>query len=49
MITDCKLLTHIKGAATIRKYNKKYNKKCKVNLLFEYNYIVKYSRITLKL
>jgi hypothetical protein len=44
-LSNCKLLTHIKGAATIRKYNEK----CKVNLPFEYNYIVKYSRIILEL
>ena len=44
-LSDCDLLTHIKGPSTIRKYDEK----CKVNLAFEYNYIVKYSKITFEL
>jgi len=44
-LSNCELLTHIKGAATIRKYDEK----CKVNLPIEYNYIVRYSRLTLEL
>lgn len=44
-LNDCELLTHIKGAATIRKYNEN----CKVNLPIEYSYIVRYSRITVEL
>ena len=38
---DCELLTHIKGASTIRKYNEK----CLLNLPLEYEYISKYSKI----
>jgi len=41
----CDLLTHIKGAATIRKYDEK----CRVNLAVEYSYIVRYSRVTFEL
>ena len=41
----CELLTHIKGAATIRKYNEK----CRVDLAVEYSYIVRYSKITSEL
>ena len=41
-LTDCNLLTHIKGAATIRRYDEK----CKVNLPVEYTYIVRYSKVT---
>lgn len=44
-LSDCDLLTHIKGAATIRKYDEK----CRVNLAVEYSYIVRYSRITFEL
>jgi len=44
-LSNCDLLTHIKGATTIRKYNEK----CMVNLALEYNYIVKYSRVTFEL
>jgi hypothetical protein len=44
-LDDCELLTHIKGAATIRKYNEK----CSVNLPLEYNYIVRYSKVTFEL
>jgi len=44
-LINCELLTHIKGAATIRKYDEK----CIVNLPIEYSYIVKYSRVTLQL
>ena len=39
------LLTHIKGAATIRKYNEK----CRVVLAVEYSYIVRYCKITIEL
>ena len=42
---DCELLTHIKSAKTIRKYNEK----CRVNLAVEYSYIVRYSRVTFEL
>jgi hypothetical protein len=44
-LCECKLLTHIKSPSTIRKYDEK----CKVNLALEYNYIVRYSKITLEL
>jgi hypothetical protein len=44
-ITSCNMLTHIKGAATIRKYNEN----CKVNLAVEYSSITKYSRVTCEL
>lgn len=44
-LNDCDLLTHIKGAATIRKYNEK----CRVNLPVEYSYIVRYSKVTFEL
>ena len=44
-LSNCELLTYIKGASTIRKYDDK----CKVNLALEYSYIVKYSKITMKL
>ena len=44
-LSNCELLTHIKGSATIRKYDEK----CRVNLPVEYSYIVKYSKVTLKL
>lgn len=44
-LSDCELLTHIKGPATIRKYDEK----CRVNLAIEYSYIVRYSRITFEL
>ena len=44
-LNDCELLTHIKGAATIRKYDEK----CRVNLAVEYSYIVRYSKVTIKL
>jgi hypothetical protein len=44
-LNDCELLTHIKGAATIRKYDEK----CRVNLPVEYSYIVRYSKVTFKL
>ena len=45
-LNDCELLTHIKGAATIRKYDEE---KCRVNLAVEYSYIVRYSRVTFEL
>ena len=44
-LNDCELLTHIKGALTIRKYDNK----CKVNLAVEYSYIVRYSKVTFEL
>ena len=44
-LNDCELLTHIKGAATIRKYDEK----CRVNLAVEYSYIVRYSRVAFEL
>jgi hypothetical protein len=44
-LSDCELLTHIKGPATIRKYDQK----CRVNLAVEYSYIVRYSRVTFEL
>lgn len=44
-LADCELLTHIKGPATIRKYDEK----CRVNLAVEYSYIVRYSRVTFEL
>ena len=45
-LNNCELLTHIKGVASIRKYDEE---KCMINLPIEYNYIVKYSKITLEL
>ena len=44
-LSDCELLTHIKGPTTIRKYDEK----CRVNLAVEYSYIVRYSRVTFEL
>lgn len=44
-LNDCELLTHIKGVSPIRKYDEK----CRVNLPIEYSYIVRYSKVTLKL
>ena len=44
-LSDCELLTHIKGASTIRKYDDK----CRVNLPIEYNNIVRYGRMTFEL
>jgi len=44
-LDNCELLTHIKGAKTIRKYNEK----CRVHLPVEYSYIERYSRVTFKL
>ena len=44
-LCECELLTHIKSPSTIRKYDEK----CKVDLALEYNYIVRYSKITLEL
>ena len=41
MLTHCELLTHIKGAVVIRKYNEK----CRVNLAVEYSYISRYGRV----
>jgi hypothetical protein len=39
----CELLTHIKGASTIRKYDDK----CRVILPVEYSNIVRYSKVSL--
>jgi predicted secreted protein len=44
-VSNCDMLTHIKGAATIRKYDEK----CRVELAVEYSYIVRYSKITFEL
>ena len=44
-LSDCEILTHIKGAATIRKYDDN----TRVNLAIENNHIVRYSRITFEL
>jgi hypothetical protein len=44
-LSNCELLTNIKSAKTIRKYNDK----CSINLPEEYNYIIRYSKITLDL
>ena len=44
-LEGCDMLTHIKGAATIRKYDEK----CKVDLAVEYSYIARYSKITFEL
>jgi hypothetical protein len=44
-LESCDLLTHIKGASTIRKYDEK----CRVNLPVEFSYIERYSKITLEL
>ena len=44
-LSDCEILTHIKGAATIRKYDDN----TRVNLAIEYSNIVRYSRITFEL
>jgi hypothetical protein len=44
-LTECELFTNIKGPSTIRKYDDK----CEVNLALEYNNIVRYSKVTLKM
>ena len=44
-VSDCELLTHIKGTSTIRIYNAK----CLVDLACEYTYISKYSKVSLTL
>lgn len=44
-LSDCELLTHIKGPATIIKYNEK----CRVNLAVEYSCIMRYSKVTFEL
>lgn len=41
VLNDCNLLTYIKGPCTIRKYDEK----CKVNLVEEYVYIMRYRKI----
>ena len=42
-LTECDLLTGIKGAATVRIYKEE---KCDVNLPAEYQHILRYSKIT---
>jgi hypothetical protein len=44
-LSDCDLLSHIKGPTTIRKYDEK----CRVNLAVEYSYIARYSNVTFEL
>ena len=44
----CKILSHIKNQSSITKYNKS-TENCKVDLLAEYAYIVKYSKITFEM
>ena len=44
-LTECEMLTHIKGAGGVRLYNEK----CRVNLPVEYSSIVRYSKVVLKL
>lgn len=39
------MTTHIKGPATIRKYNEK----CRVNLAVEYSCIMRYSKLSFEL
>lgn len=41
-LQKCELLSHIKGVATIRKYDDK----CRVNLPVEYSNIVRYSKVS---
>ena len=41
-LTQCNLISEIKGAVGIRLYNDK----CKVNLVTEYMHIVRYSKVT---
>ena len=41
-LTECNLISEIKGTSTIRKYTDK----CMVDLPSEYKYIVRYSKIT---
>jgi len=41
-LTKCDLLTHIKGACSIRVYSEK----CRVNLSVEYSYISRYSKMS---
>ena len=43
-LKDCELLTYIKGPSSIRKKDEK----CKVDLVLEYRYILKYSKITVE-
>lgn len=45
-VSNCELLTHIKGTTTIRKYDAL---KCKVDLPFEYTCICRYVKITTEL
>jgi hypothetical protein len=41
-LTHCNLISEIKGAVVIRRYNEN----CKVNLITEYENIIRYSKIT---
>jgi hypothetical protein len=43
-LKECELLTYIKGPSSIRKKDEK----CKVDLVLEYRYILKYSKITVE-
>lgn len=45
-LNECKLLTRIQSPLVIRKYKEN---KCKVKLVEEYSYIVRYSKVTLGL
>ena len=44
-LSECGLLSYIKSPRTIRQYNEK----CMVNLPVEYEHIVRYSKVTLKM
>jgi hypothetical protein len=44
-ITYCNLFSNIKGQSTIRIYDDKCKEKMLINLIVEYEYIVKYSKI----
>ena len=44
-LSECQLLSHIKSPTTIRKYDDK----CRVELPVEYSYIVRYSKVALKM
>jgi len=44
-LENCDLLTHIKSQTSVRQYNEK----CMVNLPVEYDYIVRYSKVTFEL
>jgi hypothetical protein len=40
-VSECNLISHITGAVSIRPYNER----CKVNLIAEYPFIVRYSKV----